>query len=302
MSRIDDERDAQRAREKLALERRQQEDRAKVKVQDSAFAKKVQQSHQAQTKGKAAAEPNAPTFHSVLDHLTAGVEDTASARAYVRAQERALAGRTDDQKISQGQRDDRAKDARGQERAQGGRSEDAEAGRKTLAGRGQDSDRTDRQRADIAHQGAVQRRGEREQGGAGGQGGGQDKREGGGGDLPGSMKLMNPALMAPPPVAKPRENSASERLRALANELAQRIVERVRVGTNAAGAAEFQIDLRSNVLAGLSIKVSGSNGKIRAVFQSRDKEVRKLLESNAETLKKALTARGLKLEEMKIES
>jgi flagellar hook-length control protein FliK len=103
-------------------------------------------------------------------------------------------------------------------------------------------------------------------------------------------------------VAKPRETSPSDRLRALAAELAQRIVERVRVGTNAAGKAEFQIDLRSDVLAGLSIKISGSAGRIRATFQTRDKEVKKLLETNAETLKKALTARGLTLEEMKIEA
>ena len=63
---------------------------------------------------------------------------------------------------------------------------------------------------------------------------------------------FNPALMAPVNVAKAKEASGSERLRKVANELAQKIVERVRVGTNAMGKMEFQVDLKSDVLSGLS--------------------------------------------------
>src|SRR5688500_1238756 len=118
MSRIDDERDAQKAIEKLAVQRRQEESREKAKVQDSAFAKKVNLTKQAQTSGKAAPEPGAASFSSVLDHVTQGAEDAGSARAYARAQERALAGRADDQKVSQGLTDERTEDARGHERAQ----------------------------------------------------------------------------------------------------------------------------------------------------------------------------------------
>jgi len=73
------------------------------------------------------------------------------------------------------------------------------------------------------------------------------------------------------------------------------------VGTNAAGNAEFQIDLRSTVLSGLSIKVSGGNGRIRATFAGSDREVLKLLEDNKDALKQALGGRGLSLEELRIE-
>lgn len=88
---------------------------------------------------------------------------------------------------------------------------------------------------------------------------------------------FNPALMAPAPIAKQREASGSDRLRKVANELAQKIVERVRVGTNSAGKVEFQVDLRGDVLAGLSVKVSAHNGKISAVSGS-DRDVLKMIE------------------------
>jgi hypothetical protein len=108
--------------------------------------------------------------------------------------------------------------------------------------------------------------------------------------------------MAPVPVAKQREASGSDRLRKVANELAQKIVERVRVGTNAAGKTEFQVDLRSDVLSGLSVRVSAHGGKIKAVFSGNDREVLKLIEEHGEALKSALAARGLTLEEFKTEA
>lgn len=113
---------------------------------------------------------------------------------------------------------------------------------------------------------------------------------------------FNPALMAPVNVAKAKEASGSERLRKVANELAQKIVERVRVGTNAMGKMEFQVDLKSDVLSGLSLKVSAHNGKIKAVFQGSDKDVLKMIEEQGEALRSALGARGLTLEDLKIEA
>ncbi|MFP2932842.1 flagellar hook-length control protein FliK [Pyxidicoccus sp. 3LG] len=137
-------------------------------------------------------------------------------------------------------------------------------------------------------------------GGKGSGGGGKDKKEGGAEMAPGFR--FNPALMAPVPVAKPKDTAGSERLRAIATEIAQKIVERVRVGTNAAGNAEFQIDLRGDVLSGLSIKVSAKNGKISAVFSGSNREVLKMLEEQRDGLKTALGGRGLKLEDVKFEA
>jgi hypothetical protein len=118
---------------------------------------------------------------------------------------------------------------------------------------------------------------------------------------PGSGFRLNPALMSPIPVAKKNETSRSERLRRLAAEIAQRIVERVRVGTDASGIPEFQIDLRRDVLMGLSIRISGGGGVIRASFSGTDREALRLLRDHTEDLKQALGSRGLTLGELRIE-
>jgi hypothetical protein len=135
-------------------------------------------------------------------------------------------------------------------------------------------------------------------------GGGGQQQSGGQKDSPALQPgfRFNPALMAPVSVAKPREASGSDRLRKVANEIAQKIVERVRVGTNSMGAMEFQVDLRGDVLSGLSMKVSAKNGKITAVFSGSNRDVLKMLEEQEESLKGALAARGLSLENFKVET
>ena len=59
---------------------------------------------------------------------------------------------------------------------------------------------------------------------------------------------------------------------------------------------------RSNVLAGLSINVSSRNGRIKAVFSGSDRDVLKMLEEHREGMKAALVARGLTVEELRIEA
>lgn len=112
---------------------------------------------------------------------------------------------------------------------------------------------------------------------------------------------FNPALIPPTPVAKPKEATSSDRLRALAAEIAQKIVERARVGTDRSGRAEFQIDLRSDVLSGLSIRISAANGKVQASFFASDRAVAKLIRNHAGGLRDALGRRGLSLDELRIE-
>ena len=50
------------------------------------------------------------------------------------------------------------------------------------------------------------------------------------------------------------------------------------------------------------MKVSAKNGKITAVFSGSDKGVLKMLEEQSESLKTALSARGLTLETLKTEA
>jgi hypothetical protein len=118
----------------------------------------------------------------------------------------------------------------------------------------------------------------------------------------GALFNSHPALMEPAPIVRPKSTGDSERLRKIASEIAQKIVERVRVGTNRAGNAEFQIDLRSDVLSGLSLRVSSSGGKINVVFSGSDRNALKLVEEQSEALRNALSVRGLTLTNIKLET
>jgi flagellar hook-length control protein FliK len=303
MSRVEDDRQAQRAAERLVQEKRLQESKSKqVKEGETAFSKLFQEQKAAQTQPKTPqGQQQQGLGKSVLSRLTqdAKAEQRQAAQGERKqlsegrqtdsAQTRMAAqGRQQDQGVQQTRVESRLADAKTTDEALTERgdaltqsSENAAAG--AQAGRGaKGSLKTD---AD---------------GGGKGGGDGKDKKDGAP-ELAAGFRF-NPALMAPVPVAQPKPTTGSERLRALANEIAQKIVERVRVGTNAMGNAEFQIDLRGDVLSGLSIKLTAKNGKIQAVFSGKDREVLKMLEEQREGLKSALAGRGLTLEDMRVEA
>lgn len=330
MSRIDDaDRQAQRVAERLALEKRQQEDRTKKRQEgESAFARLVQQgqsqtvqtrrSQDAQTlqqQDTAHADAESTVSDGVVGEAISASQDSDAREVRDRSTARQT-GRSFNDKL---------KRSRAGEGERASESRLADTGRESLATAGRSSDRqtqasgaesrstdarTQRESMDERGEALLGRGGQAggargggalktdaDGGGKGGSGQNKDQQQS---NLPAGFRF-NPALMAPVPVAKPKDGPGSDRLRQLANEIAQKIVERVRVGTNAAGAAEFQIDLRSNVLAGLSIKVSGGRGKIKLVFSGQDREVLKLLGEQAEGLKKVLGGRGLTLDELRIE-
>ncbi len=180
-----------------------------------------------------------------------------------------------------------------------GRQQEAER----ATGERQPDAKSDDIRQDIVSGGGrrnapVQRQGDQQGGGAGrdsGQSGGKEQKET-------SFKLPPTALMAPPPVARPKDGPGAAGLRAMTKEIVDKIVSRVLVGHNDQGVPEFRIDLKSDVLKGLSIKVSGGRGgKIRAVFSGTDREALKALEKSSSELVKALAAKGLSLEAIEFE-
>lgn len=326
MARIDDDRESQRANERLLQEMRKQELRAKDKASaDNAFAQRLRKSQgeqQANARARnaldqAAQGADALSFEALLLEAAAessGSDPGSQAQGSQREQQQSLAQklRRGDSREAEHGLAEKGEDSSAASYAEGVKGGDrlrADAGADGRAGDQRDSSRGLNQKGEDLKQGAFAGKAARgagpletdQDGGSeqGGKGSGQDSKGGNPGGVPAGFRF-NPALMAPVPVAQAKP-AGSERLRALANEIAQKIVERIRVGTNAAGAAEFQIDLRSNVLSGLSIKVSGGNGKIRATFSGNDKEILRLLRDQAETLKAALGGRGLTLEELKIE-
>lgn len=323
MSRVEDDREAARVAEKLLQQKQQAEAKAKERAtSESAFAKLVKEGQQ--QKGqvlrkdaesqKAGNKLSSSILEAAMEEVMASTQQQTK-DAQTRGNAR-LAGKAFNEKLHQdrageGERmgESRAADQEHEGMVSAERGADARSGLSRAEGRQSDAkqqrDQDDKDSAASARSAlgrASKDKGDvsadADSGGQGGQGG--DKKDGGGQDMAAGFRF-NPALMAPVPVAKPKDSGASDRLRRLATEIAQKIVERVRVGTNAAGQAEFQIDLRSNVLAGLSIKVSGGNGKIKAVFSGNDREVLKLLREQSEGLKSALAGRGLALEELKIE-
>jgi hypothetical protein len=320
MSRVEDDRQAERATQRLVQEKQLAEAKGKkLKEGEPAFSKLMQQAQPEKAQTQQRQETKQTIAQSVLQRALkeAGAQESANTKQ---------AGQRQETKSSQGRQETKSFDERVQsgqagegERLSQGRQADTAQGGQVSVSRKQDQHVTEARaetresdsKADgeatnernTAAKGAGRSKGELKtdaDSGGGGQGGGNKDNKGG--DSAAAGFRFNPALMAPVPVAQPKPNTGSERLRAIANEIAQKIVERVRVGTNGAGAAEFQIDLRSNVLSGLTIKLSAKNGKISAVFSGSDRDVLKMIEEQSEGLKSALKGRGLKLEDLRFEA
>lgn len=334
MSRVDDDRDAARVAARMAEAKRTEEaQRGKKAAENNAFSKLVK--GQAQEKQVAQDKNLAKSaIAQLLEAAEAGQTQEAGKTAEHGAQStqqqsafnsrlsfKGAETRLKENARTDGQQGQQVKEQadQGMSQTQSSRSSDQSSSAKAAQGRSGDAkvsrERVDERKeagessASSAHSGAGGVSGKGEKGDikadadkGGQQGGGNKDDKGGGAAAANPGFRFNPALMAPVPVSKAKEASGSERLRKVANEVAQKIVERVRVGTNAAGKMEFQIDLKGEVLSGMSIKVSAKNGKISAVFSGSDKDVLKMIEEQGEALKQALGARGLTLEDFKTEA
>ncbi len=331
MSRVDEERDAARVQQRLAEAKRTEQAKRTAQANEAhTFSKLVgqQQAAQVTTKQQQATKQETAAKSAIAQLLHEAEEAVTTKHDGERAQlaqheQGRLGAQSQEQSVSTNKREAghlsanaKAGTAKDEALAAQGRATDSSVASQTTEGRKADAKMVrevleDRKSSSDEHSenqsGASggKARGEKgdlktnaDKGGGQGQGGNKDGKDGQG--APPTMRF-NPALMPPVAVAKPKDLAGSERLRRVANELAQKIVERVRVGTNAAGRVEFQIDLRSDVLSGLSVKVSSQNGKIKAVFSGTNKDVLKLVEEQGEALKGALAARGLSLEDFKVE-
>ncbi len=330
MSRVDEDRDAARVAARLAEAKRTEEGlKTKKAAENNAFSKLVQgQKKETQVKqeGNLARSAIAQLLEAAesghadeAKHLEQGMQGSQQESAF----KSKLGSKGQEQKVQQNSRSDgkqveQVKEQGGQELSQTANSRQADQSGNARAAQGRSGDaKVSRERLDERKEAGesssssasgasgVSGKGEKgdikadaDKGGGQQQGGGKDGKDGAAAN-PGFR--FNPALMAPMSVAKAKEATGSERLRKVANELAQKIVEKVRIGTNAMGKTEFQIDLKGDVLSGLSVKVSAKNGKISAVFSGSNKDVLKMIEEQGEALRAALGARGLTLEDFKTE-
>ncbi|CAM3706143.1 flagellar hook-length control protein FliK [Corallococcus sp. ZKHCc1 1396] len=301
MSRVDDDRDAARMAERMIQERRLAEAKGKKRLEgESLFSKLVQQGQAEKALPKAATEAQTPQSlaKAVLARATQGQGKTFDEKLSQKEAGSAKPGESS-QGAQQSQRGGESQSLA--PRAETRRSEATEDKRSTDVREG-DLTKSDGQASRLSAEKGEMKVDVNAGGGKGAGGGGNKDKDDKGGQMAAAGFRFNPALMAPVPVAKPKDMAGSERLRQMASEIAQKIVERVRVGTNAAGNAEFQIDLRGDVLNGLSIKVSARNGKISATFSGSDRDTLKLLEEQSEGLRSALGGRGLALEQLRFEA
>ncbi len=325
MSRVEDDREAARVAARLAEQKRADEAQKTKKANENhAFSKLVvkakaeTQQAQEQSAAKSAIAQlleEAETGKAELEHLGERLGEGEQQQSAFRSKlgqkvvgdrvkqssrnegEAVSQGRVSDEQSNAALGQSRSADGSSAARSSEGRRGDSKVSGEALDERKEASDAAALGRAGKSGKGELKADADK----SGGQGGGSGGKDQKGGAASPNFRF-NPALMAPVPVAKAKETSGSERLRKVANELAQKIVERVRVGTNAMGRMEFQVDLRNDVLSGLTVKVSAHNGKIKAVFSGRDRDVLKLIEEQGEALKGALSARGLTLEEFKTEA
>lgn len=105
-------------------------------------------------------------------------------------------------------------------------------------------------------------------------------------------------LLAPPLLSRPTAPASGAVVAARA--IAERIVEAARVETGRPGRVDFVLQTRDDVLGGLEVRVRVEHGIVHASFTSGQPEVRAALEGQFNTLRDALTHRGLAVGELQV--
>jgi hypothetical protein len=88
--------------------------------------------------------------------------------------------------------------------------------------------------------------------------------------------------------------------KALPRQVIDEVVQAVRVGVNKAGDKEMQFDLKSNVMDGLSIRVSIHDNKVVTILEASTLDVKHRLEAGMGELMHNLEQRGLPAAEVEV--
>lgn len=124
------------------------------------------------------------------------------------------------------------------------------------------------------------------------------------------LRFSDSSLVQPNPLAPFQVPMQIDRMPAVAEtqaptpiiqpQMIDQIVQDVRIGINAMGAAEFQFDLKSEVLDGLKLKISTQDGKVVASFIAENVHVKETIDQGAQELIQALQQRGLEVAEIQV--
>ena len=119
------------------------------------------------------------------------------------------------------------------------------------------------------------------------------------GEFPATMGLMQPAS----PFDRPLEVTAAEmsHLVEIPPQL-ENLVREIAVVVDKAGNQEVHIELNSNVLKGLAIRIERHDGGVGIHFQSASEDVSRLLSSNIDALTQGLANRGVEVSAIQVTS
>ena len=127
-------------------------------------------------------------------------------------------------------------------------------------------------------------------------GGGQEKREGQHqGDGQGAQAA---AALKGAPAAQ--INAANQPQ--IPENILQEIVNRVFVGASTEGLTQFHVEFKQEILGGLRLEISAKDGKISAKFITSDKNIGRLLKASEGQLSRAFGHKGMSLERLDVET
>jgi transcriptional regulator NrdR family protein len=84
----------------------------------------------------------------------------------------------------------------------------------------------------------------------------------------------------------------------MSQEVINRIIQYVKVGINTKGEKEIQMELHERIFRGLKLRVISKEGKVEVRFASSDQKGREILEKNKDGLEKALSEKGIEVDEI----
>ena len=134
--------------------------------------------------------------------------------------------------------------------------------------------------------------------GEGGQGGGsgQEKRDGQGQNQGQGAAVA--ALSGDAPASEVHAGNQPQ----IPQNILQEIVNRVFVGASTEGLTQFHVEFKEEILGGLRLEISAKDGKISAKFITSDKNIGRLLKASEGQLSRAFGHKGMSLERLDVET
>ena len=285
MSRVKDNRDAERIQEQKRIEK---DNQAKDRQKSDTFSRMMNQRKGTEKKGTT----QQPVRQAPQGKTKTGASNALMARQGIASNQFAAALQkqgSENLQYSESLSTDRGGEMQ-EKRVESAERQDTQE-TKRLDGQ------QDRVEAVDRDEGRGKGQGQGEGKGDGGSGGGnQEKRDGQHqGDGQG---VQTAAALKDAPAAQ--INAANQPQ--IPENILQEIVNRVFVGASTEGLTQFHIEFKEDILGGLRLEISAKDGKISAKFITSDKNIGRLLKASEGQLSRAFGYKGMSLDRLDVET